>query len=290
MNDWGPTLLRRLAEKQDVIIFDNVAQGLSKEIEPTEGPITPAILEEATLDFLDALNLTRPHVAGWSLGACAALKLAALHPERVSKVVSWGGTSPDGRAVTGSLPTMKRLFNPNNTDEDYAPLNWDLSSPSGLKGACFWMSDKRRMPPNDARPEVNERYSQGAQEEVRLGLVHRLTGSGNNTTNHCFGCPTPAIQMTGTEDIVVPAKAATKLAGQIPGAWLAQFPGTGHGFIWERMDEVLAVMEAFLQAGSAEGQAAGGAEGHAAGSAEGHAAGSSGGGEAGQGGSADGEL
>lgn len=47
-----------------------------------------------------------------------------------------------------------------------APLNWDLSSPSGLKGACFWMSDKRRMPPNDARPEVNERYSQGAQEEV----------------------------------------------------------------------------------------------------------------------------
>lgn len=34
------------------------------------------------------------------------------------QVVSWGGTSPDGRAVTGSLPTMKRLFNPNNTDED----------------------------------------------------------------------------------------------------------------------------------------------------------------------------
>jgi len=139
--------------------------------------------------------------------------------------------------------------------------------------------------------------------------------------------------MTGTEDIVVPAKAATKLAGQIPGelsaaacttcqtgasrsslhtrmpppcsgfcsasctcstqakllpstrpagAWLVQFPGTGHGFIWERMDEVLAVMEAFLQAGSAEGQAAG--------SAEGQAAASSGGSGAAQGGPADGEL
>lgn len=34
------------------------------------------------------------------------------------QVVSWAGTSPDGRAVTGSLPTMKQLFNPNNTDED----------------------------------------------------------------------------------------------------------------------------------------------------------------------------
>lgn len=34
------------------------------------------------------------------------------------QVVSWSGTSPDGRAVTGALSTMKALFNPNNTDED----------------------------------------------------------------------------------------------------------------------------------------------------------------------------
>ena len=61
-------------------------QGLSEEIEPSQGPITPAVLEEATLALFDALNLTRPHVAGWSLGAAAALKLAAHHPERVSKV------------------------------------------------------------------------------------------------------------------------------------------------------------------------------------------------------------
>ena len=26
MNAWGPTLLRRLAEKREVIVFDNVAQ------------------------------------------------------------------------------------------------------------------------------------------------------------------------------------------------------------------------------------------------------------------------
>lgn len=43
---------------------------------------------QATLGLMDALNLTRPHVAGWSLGACAALKLAAHHPDRIGKV-SW---------------------------------------------------------------------------------------------------------------------------------------------------------------------------------------------------------
>lgn len=39
-------------------------------------------------------------------------------PSCCKQVVSWAGTSPDGRAVTGSLATMRRLFNPNNTDED----------------------------------------------------------------------------------------------------------------------------------------------------------------------------
>lgn len=58
---------------------------------------------QAALGLYDALNLTRPHVAGWSLGACAALKLAALHPDRVSKVhrsQSWSATL--GVAVHGT--------------------------------------------------------------------------------------------------------------------------------------------------------------------------------------------
>lgn len=43
---------------------------------------------QATLALLDALNLTRPHIAGLSLGACVALKIAADHPERVGKVLA----------------------------------------------------------------------------------------------------------------------------------------------------------------------------------------------------------
>jgi len=48
MAAWGPTLLRRLAAQREVVIFDGVAQGMSEEIEPTSGPLTPEILTEVS--------------------------------------------------------------------------------------------------------------------------------------------------------------------------------------------------------------------------------------------------
>ena len=104
------------------------------------------------------------------------------------------------------------------------------------------------------------------------------------------------MQMTGTEDIIVPVQAATQLASRIPGApagrvcpvpgavpdpvrpapprwpptqdsstrsnlasmvaaarcplgagaWLVQFPGAGHGFLWEHLEASLAVVDTFL--------------------------------------------
>lgn len=52
----------------------------------------------------------------WSIASRVPQHL--LLPSCPMQVVSWSGTSPDGRAVTGPLSTMKTLFNPNNTDED----------------------------------------------------------------------------------------------------------------------------------------------------------------------------
>ena len=41
----------------------------------------------------------------------------------------------------------------------------------------------------------------------------------------------PVLLATGTEDLVIPASNALKLANAIPGAWLAQFSHRGHAFM-----------------------------------------------------------
>lgn len=82
------------------------------------------------------------------------------HTSRSALVLIW---------LWGCLILVCRRFHPACS----APLSWDLSTPSGLRGACFWMRDKRRMPLNDARPEINERYSQGEQGGRLLVLLPR---------------------------------------------------------------------------------------------------------------------
>ena len=56
----------------------------------------------------------------------------------------------------------------------------------------------------------------------------------------------PVLIATGTEDIVIPALNALKLVNAIPGAWLAQFPHGGHGFMAQYPRPLADLINSFL--------------------------------------------
>jgi pimeloyl-ACP methyl ester carboxylesterase len=56
----------------------------------------------------------------------------------------------------------------------------------------------------------------------------------------------PALIATGTEDIVVPPSNALKVVNAIHGAWLAQFPRSGHAFIAQYPQAVAELINSFL--------------------------------------------
>ena len=71
---WHP-VLERLALERDVIAPDLPGFGESDPL-PDEVPPTPQALAGAVTSFLDELGVTRPHVAGNSLGGWVALQMA----------------------------------------------------------------------------------------------------------------------------------------------------------------------------------------------------------------------
>src|SRR4051794_26035579 len=99
---WGE-IIPRLAASYRVIAFDNRGLGGS---ERGEGAITVASLAEDASALLEALDIPRAHVMGWSLGSAIAQELALAHPEQVATAImyaTWARCDGFQRAVLTAL-------------------------------------------------------------------------------------------------------------------------------------------------------------------------------------------
>jgi pimeloyl-ACP methyl ester carboxylesterase len=85
---WAP-VLDHLAEHREVIALDLPGFGASPM--PPAYVLTPRQLAASVIEFLDALGIERPHVAGNSLGGWIALEVA-----RSGRAASVTGISPAG--------------------------------------------------------------------------------------------------------------------------------------------------------------------------------------------------
>jgi pimeloyl-ACP methyl ester carboxylesterase len=72
-------------------------------------PYSMSTFGQSVLDFMDAHNIARAHVFGYSMGGYVALHLAATHPERIRRVVTYG-TKLDWSPETAA--GMSRMFDP----------------------------------------------------------------------------------------------------------------------------------------------------------------------------------
>ena len=83
--------------------------------------------------------------------------------------------------------------------------------------------------------EVVRAQWRAMEEWERAGCAPRLGG-----------IAAPALVATGSEDVVVPPANSLALAAGIPGAWLAPFPHSGHGFMADHPDSLAGLISTFL--------------------------------------------
>ncbi len=97
---WTP-LLSSLAEHYRVIIFDNPGMGDTFD---KGGPLTIRDMAHRIAAFLSDVDVECAHVVGHSMGGSLAICLAALHPNRVDKMVLLN-TYPRLRALSRHVLT-----------------------------------------------------------------------------------------------------------------------------------------------------------------------------------------
>ena len=101
----GP-IIPRLARTHRVYALELQGHGRTTDI---DRPITYQNLADDVANFMDAVQLAKADVFGYSMGAMAGLQLAIRHPEKVNKLVMAGGAydaegwQPEFRAL---IPQM----------------------------------------------------------------------------------------------------------------------------------------------------------------------------------------
>lgn len=229
--NWAP-LVPALSRQFRVITMDNRDAGQS---DPESEAYTIADLAGDAAALLGALGIERAHVAGHSMGGFIALQLAVDRPERVDRLVLVS-TAAAGAAVDGR--------------------------PAHLPEPSSWIKDPveraRTRYRGMAAPGYFDAHAEQLDELASLAAGNRLSFAG--MTRQSLALQTtydvrrrlgdvaaPTLILHGEVDSTIPIRAARTLEARIPGARLVALPGVGHLPQWERVDELIRLIAAFLQ-------------------------------------------
>jgi Predicted hydrolases or acyltransferases (alpha/beta hydrolase superfamily) len=229
---WGE-IASRLAQTYRVIAFDN--RGLGGSDRGT-GPISVASLAEDASALLEAIEVSRAHVLGWSLGSAAAQELALAHPDQVASALlyaTWGRCDGFQRSVLSAL----RLPYVHRDMESALATSGLAFSPQLLDHPDFAQMLEPMLP---AFPQ-NEEQMQVTVEQWDADLAH-------DSLDRLGAISAPTLVVVGEQDLLTPPWQAKKVADAIPGARFefVTGPGSSHGLHIERPEDLAKIVTGFL--------------------------------------------
>ena len=222
-----------LASRFRVVTYDLRGLGGS---ERGDGEMTVASLAADAFALIDALELERPHVLGYSLGSAIAQELALAHPDRVASLVllcTWGRTDGFQRAVITGLSHPWRTG--------------DLLDALGALGIAF---SPQLLDSPEFGPMVEQMLPLFPQtpEQIAATVEQWDADLGHDTLDRLHAITAPTLVVSGEQDLLTPPWQGKAVADRIPGARLHALtgPGSSHALGLERAEEVLPVVLDFL--------------------------------------------
>jgi pimeloyl-ACP methyl ester carboxylesterase/DNA-binding CsgD family transcriptional regulator len=214
--DWQTAGFREfwegVADGHTLIRYDRLGVGMSDRT-VRESELTLDV-EVATLGaLLDELGLERVRLIGGSSGGCTAIAYAAMHPERVDRLLLYGSYA-DGSALTA----------PGVADAILGAVraHWGLGS--RLLSDMFLGRADAAEHERFARLQRDAATAETAA--ALLSLVYRL-----DVRAHLCDVHVPTAVMHRRDDRAVSYRLGREIAAAVPGATFVPLPGSAH-FPW----------------------------------------------------------
>jgi len=215
------------------ITFDNRGAGRSSM---PPGPYTIKSMAEDARALLDHLAIDKSFIMGLSMGGMIAQELALLAPDRIQALVL-GCTHCGGDLRVPPTPQVLEAFM-NNTGLSHEQII-DKNLP-------FFFSESCRK----NRPQVVNAYRM-VQLETPLQPEHAFLAQlqairSFSRCDRLAQLQAPTLILTGSEDVLVPARNARILEERIPHAELIEITGAGHALHAECRDQLNELSHAFF--------------------------------------------
>jgi len=236
MAEWDPALLRLLAHGHRLILLDYPGVGLSG---PWRGRGFDS-LANTTADLMEAIDLPRADVLGWSMGGFVAQRLAIEHPQRVSHLVL-AGTNPGGSHTVLGTPRVQEIDS--EPDPSEADILRELYPPARqAEGRRFLRRLERASQsgeiPDDFDVSAATTRAQVAAEDPRL--------LSNRNYRQLATLAAPTLATAGARDPVTPPINLRRIAARIAAAELLVLPGA-HAFLFQERRHFTVAVSRFLR-------------------------------------------
>jgi 3-oxoadipate enol-lactonase len=208
------SFLGTLAEHFRVIAPDTRGSGKSVH---RGGPISSALLADDVLALIDALNLDRPLICGFSDGGETATLVGIRQPGSVRAIVNHGGYD---------------LFNPDPQAPAIAMTRRMLGGSTGATEADPELAASRspelRAMFELMRSDHDSAQGAGHWKIVLAQTFDRITRPHGYTVENMHAITVPVLILTGDRDPFCTVEEGAAACRALPAGRLAVLPGTGH--------------------------------------------------------------
>jgi pimeloyl-ACP methyl ester carboxylesterase len=233
MDHWDPVITDGLAERREVVLFDNAGVGASSgEVPPT----FPDMARDA-IAFIKTLWISKADVLGYSIGGKIAQEIAVQAPDVVRKLVLIG-TGPRGAdtAASKSAEIFSATYDP--PEHLWIAAHFS-SSPAGRAAGLAYLERKHRR--RDRSPEVSE-TSAATQFQAIVKSNEKFDG----VLDYLSEIHHPTLVVHGHNDLIIPTINGFTLQQHLPNAQLIIYPDSSHAPFYQYPKLFLAQVERFL--------------------------------------------
>ena len=236
LDNWDPALVDALAADRRVVTFDNV--GVAATTGKT--PSTVEAMAHDAIDFIEAMDLQRIDLLGFSIGSFVAQEIALIRPDLLRRLVL-ASAAPQG------APGMRGW-----TPEVIAAVGGREPNPQGYLDVFFAHTDTSRQAGQEAAGRIFGRTTNRDEPtswQTRQAQYDAICAWG--IPNHALlervtGIQLPVFVANGDSDPMILPRYSYLLAGLLPDARLKLYPDSAHGFLFQHHAEFAGDVHAFL--------------------------------------------